>query len=104
MLFRSVACVLDGFPVSAAAFAAWKIEPAVAGYCFAGHRSRVKGHAPVLAAMGLEPIVSLDMRLGEGTGAVIGGFIVELAAKAAAEMASFDSAAVSKGSGDERDF
>lgn len=101
---RGIACVMDGFPVSAAVYAAWRMDAAVAGYCFAGHRSRVKGHAPILAAMGLEPIVSLEMRLGEGTGAVIGGFLVELAAKAASEMASFDSVAVSKSERDERNY
>lgn len=98
---RRTACVLDGFPVTAAAYAAWRIDPSVADYCFAGHRSKVKGHAPVLAALGLEPIVSLDMRLGEGTGAAIGGFLVELACRAAAEMATFESVGVSRTEQDE---
>ena len=99
-----VGCVLDGFPVTAAAYMAYKLRPSVTDYLFAGHRSRVAGHAPVLAALGLEPIVSLDMRLGEGTGAVIGGFIMELGVKAAREMASFAQAKVSESSGDEKDF
>ncbi len=67
-----IGCVLDGFPVSSAAYGAWKIDPTVADFLFAGHRSKVKGHGPILAALGLEPILSLDMRLGEGTGAVLG--------------------------------
>jgi nicotinate-nucleotide--dimethylbenzimidazole phosphoribosyltransferase len=101
---RGICCVMDGFPVSSAVYAAWRMDGDVTKYCFAGHRSRVKGHGPILAEMGLEPIVSLEMRLGEGTGAVIGGFLVELAAKAASEMASFDSVAVSKSERDERNY
>jgi nicotinate-nucleotide--dimethylbenzimidazole phosphoribosyltransferase len=101
---RGIGCVIDGFPVSSAACAAWRMDPGVIDYLFAGHKSRVKGHAPVLAAMGLEPIVSMEMRLGEGTGAVTGGFMVELGVKAAREMASFEQMGVSKGSSDEKNF
>jgi nicotinate-nucleotide--dimethylbenzimidazole phosphoribosyltransferase len=57
----------------------------------------------VLDAMGLDPVVSLDMRLGEGSGAVIGGFIVELGARIAGEMARFSELAVSAASG-EKDY
>lgn len=91
----SIACVLDGFPVTAAAFMAFLINPKVTGWLFAGHLSKVAGHRPVLERMGLEPIVSLNMRLGEGTGAVIGGHIVELGVLAARNMASFAGARVS---------
>ncbi|HPE89289.1 MAG TPA: nicotinate-nucleotide--dimethylbenzimidazole phosphoribosyltransferase [Spirochaetales bacterium] len=101
---KGVACMLDGFPITAGAVIAWKIDPNVTDYLFAGHQSRVKGHRPVLEALGLEPVVSLDMRLGEGTGAVIGGFIVELGARIAGEMSRFSEAAVSKASGEEKDF
>ncbi|HUW70946.1 MAG TPA: nicotinate-nucleotide--dimethylbenzimidazole phosphoribosyltransferase [bacterium] len=99
-----VACVLDGFPITAGAAIAWKIDPSVIGYLFAGHQSRVKGHRPVLDAMGLEPVVDLGMRLGEGTGAVIGGFVVELGAKVAGQMARFSELAVSRANADEKDF
>jgi nicotinate-nucleotide--dimethylbenzimidazole phosphoribosyltransferase len=99
-----VACMIDGFPITAAAAIAWKIDPAVTGYLFAGHQSKVKGHKPVLDAMGLDPVVSLDMRLGEGTGAVIGGFIVELGARIAGEMARFSQLEVSKATADEKDY
>jgi nicotinate-nucleotide--dimethylbenzimidazole phosphoribosyltransferase len=92
---KKIACVLDGFPVTAAAYMAYLINPRVTSWLFAGHLSRVAGHRPVLDRMGLEPIVSLDMRLGEGTGAVIGGHIVELAVMAARNMASFSEAHVS---------
>lgn len=101
---RGIACMIDGFPITAAATLAWKIDASVADYLFAGHLSKVKGHLPVLRAMGLEPVVSLDMRLGEGTGAVIGGFVVELGAKIAGEMARFSELAVSKAVKDEKDY
>jgi nicotinate-nucleotide--dimethylbenzimidazole phosphoribosyltransferase len=90
-----IPCVLDGFPVSAAAYMAYLINPKTVNWLFAGHLSRVAGHKPVLTALGLDPIVNLDMRLGEGTGAVIGGFIIELAVRAARDMASFSRAHVS---------
>jgi nicotinate-nucleotide--dimethylbenzimidazole phosphoribosyltransferase len=92
---RGIGCVLDGFPVTAAAYMAYLINPQVRGWLFAGHLSKVAGHRPLLDRMGLDPIVDLDMRLGEGTGAVIGGYLVELGVKAAREMASFSSAHVS---------
>lgn len=99
-----VAVMLDGFPITAAAVIAWKMDPNVTSFLFAGHQSRVKGHKPILDALGLEPVVSLDMRLGEGTGAVIGGFIVELGARIASEMATFSAMAVSTALADEKDY
>jgi nicotinate-nucleotide--dimethylbenzimidazole phosphoribosyltransferase len=99
-----VACMIDGFPVTAAAYMAFMIDPEVASYLFAGHLGKVKGHGPILERMGLEPIVAFDMRLGEGTGAVIGGFMVDLASKTACEMASFESAGVSKSGDVEKNF
>jgi nicotinate-nucleotide--dimethylbenzimidazole phosphoribosyltransferase len=92
---RGIACVLDGFPVTAAAYMAYLINPQVTSYLFAGHRSKVAGHQPILDALGLSPIVSLDMHLGEGTGAVIGGYIVELGVITARTMSSFSQAGVS---------
>jgi nicotinate-nucleotide--dimethylbenzimidazole phosphoribosyltransferase len=92
---KGIGCVLDGFPVSSAAYMAYLINPQVRDWLFAGHLSKVAGHRPLLDHMGLDPVVDLDMRLGEGTGAVIGGHIVELGVKAAREMASFSSAHVS---------
>jgi nicotinate-nucleotide--dimethylbenzimidazole phosphoribosyltransferase len=89
---KGIPCVLDGFPVSSAAYMAYLINPDVRNWLFAGHLSKVAGHLPVLERMGLEPVVQLDMRLGEGTGAVIGGHIIELGVKAACEMASFSRA------------
>jgi nicotinate-nucleotide--dimethylbenzimidazole phosphoribosyltransferase len=101
---KGIACVLDGFPVGAAAYMAYSIDPGVKEFLFAGHRSKVSGHGPVLAALGLEPIVDLRMRLGEGTGAVIGGYMIELGVRCSAEMASFDQAGVSESQDDEKNF
>jgi nicotinate-nucleotide--dimethylbenzimidazole phosphoribosyltransferase len=92
---RGIACVLDGFPVSAAAYMAYLINPKVTDYLFAGHLSKVAGHRHLLDKKGLEPVVSLDLHLGEGTGAVIGGHIVELGVLASRNMATFASAQVS---------
>lgn len=94
---KGTACVLDGFPVTAAAYMAYLLDASVKDYLFAGHLSKVSGHRVVLEKMGLKPIVQLEMRLGEGTGAVIGGFIAELGAVCARDMASFASAGVSEG-------
>jgi nicotinate-nucleotide--dimethylbenzimidazole phosphoribosyltransferase len=99
-----VACVLDGFPVTAAAFMAWLINSKISDWLFAGHLSKVAGHKPILERMGLEPIVNLNMRLGEGTGAVIGGHIVELGVLAARQMASFAGAGISGSSATEEKF
>jgi nicotinate-nucleotide--dimethylbenzimidazole phosphoribosyltransferase len=92
---KGIACILDGFPVTAAAYMAYMKNNAIIDYIFAGHLSKVSGHRVVLDKMGLSPIVSLDLHLGEGTGAVIGGFMVELAVDCARNMASFDTAEVS---------
>ncbi|MDR2796996.1 MAG: nicotinate-nucleotide--dimethylbenzimidazole phosphoribosyltransferase [Treponema sp.] len=92
---KGIGCVLDGFPVTAAAYLAAMINPKVTEFLFAGHQSKVAGHRPVLDKLGLSPIVSLDMHLGEGTGAVIGGYIIELAVLTARTMASFSQAQVS---------
>ena len=101
---RKIACVIDGLPVTAGAYLARCIDSTVSAFLFAGHRSKVKGHIVTLNAMGLEPILDLNMRLGEGTGAVLGGFLVSMAANVACEMASFESAGVSRSEGDEKDY
>ena len=94
---NGVPVVLDGFPTTAAALLAWKIDPQLTDYLFAGHLSAVKGHRVLLEAMGLEPILNLQMRLGEGTGGVLATFIIEAAIKMACEMATFEDAAISRG-------
>ncbi len=101
---RKIACLIDGFPVTTGAYLAWRIDPSVSAFLFAGHKSKVKGHIVTLETMGLEPILDLNMRLGEGTGAVLGGFLVSMGANIACEMASFDSAGVSRSEEDEKDY
>ncbi|HEX29772.1 TPA: nicotinate-nucleotide--dimethylbenzimidazole phosphoribosyltransferase [Candidatus Poribacteria bacterium] len=89
--------VIDGFPTTAAACIAHMIDPDLSDYLFAGHRSAVKGHAVLLERLQLRPILDLDMRLGEGTGGVLALSIIDAAVKMANEMATFQSAGVSKG-------
>jgi nicotinate-nucleotide--dimethylbenzimidazole phosphoribosyltransferase len=91
---RRTPVVLDGMIAGAAALVAAAIEPRVVDYCFAGHRSVEPGHAVALARLGLRPLVDLDLRLGEGTGAVLAFPIVDAAGAVLREMATFDSAGV----------
>ena len=92
-----VPVVIDGFPTTAAYLLAYKINPIVKDYAFAGHKSSAKGHEILLKDLGLRPILDLDMRLGEGTGAVLSMSIIEAAVKMIREMATFEEASVSKG-------
>jgi nicotinate-nucleotide--dimethylbenzimidazole phosphoribosyltransferase len=93
---KKVPVVIDGFISTAGALVAYCIEPAVKDYMFAAHNSVEKGHAIILEKMGLRPILDLGLRLGEGTGAAIGMFIIEAGLKIYREMATFDEAGVSK--------
>jgi len=88
--------VTDGFPVTAGALLACRIEPQVRDYLFAGHRSVETGHTRLLQALELRPILELDMRLGEGTGAVLSFPILRAAARVMAGMATFSQAGVSQ--------
>jgi nicotinate-nucleotide--dimethylbenzimidazole phosphoribosyltransferase len=92
---RGSAVVIDGFISGAAALIATGLSPALGDHLFAGHRSAEAGHSIVLDHLGLEPILDLDMRLGEGTGAVLAMSIIDAAAACLAEMATFDEAGVS---------
>jgi len=91
-----IAVVADGFISTAAAAIAFAIEPRVRGYLFAGHQSEEPGHRVLLQYIGLKPILSLNMRLGEGTGAVLAMPIIESAMCLYNEMATFASAGVSE--------
>lgn len=86
--------ILDGVIAGAAALAACALVPDAAGACFAGHRSVEPGHSAALRHLGLRPLVDLDLRLGEGTGAVLALPLLQSAARALAEVATFDSAGV----------
>jgi nicotinate-nucleotide--dimethylbenzimidazole phosphoribosyltransferase len=92
---HGVAIVADGFISTAAAAVAFAIEPRVRDYFFAGHQSEEPGHRVLLEHLGLKPILSLNMRLGEGTGAVLAMPIIESAMCLYNEMATFASAGVS---------
>ena len=93
---RRVPVVLDGVIAGAAALVAQALAPAAVDHCFAGHRSVEPGHVVALARLGLRPLVDLDLRLGEGTGAVLAFPLVEAAGATLREMATFDSAGVAR--------
>ena len=90
-----IAVIVDGFISTAAAALAYALEPRVKDYFFAGHCSEEPGHRFLLDFIGLEPILSLHLRLGEGTGAVLAMPVIESALRVYSEMATFASAGVS---------
>jgi nicotinate-nucleotide--dimethylbenzimidazole phosphoribosyltransferase len=90
--------VIDGFISTAAAALAVAIAPASHGYLIAGHQSEEPGHKLLLAHLQLRPVLSLNMRLGEGTGAVLAMPILESALALYNHMATFASAGVSEAS------
>jgi len=91
-----VPSLVDGFIASAAALAARAIDPAVANWLLASHCSEETGHRLALNALGLEPLVALGMRLGEGSGAATCVPLLQLAIKLHAEMATFAQAGVTE--------
>ncbi len=88
--------VIDGFISGAAALIASAISPSLTDFLIASHCSAESGHRPLLEHLGLKPLLNLDMRLGEGTGAALGIFLAETAARVLAEMATFAEAGVSE--------
>jgi nicotinate-nucleotide--dimethylbenzimidazole phosphoribosyltransferase len=91
-----VPVILDGVIAGAAALAARALSPAAITFCVAGHRSAEPGHTVALTDLGLAPLVDLELRLGEGTGAILALPLVQAAAAALREMATFDSAGVTE--------
>jgi nicotinate-nucleotide--dimethylbenzimidazole phosphoribosyltransferase len=89
-----VPVILDGVIAGAAALAAAALAPDAVAACFAGHRSVEPGHTIALDHLGLRPLVDLGLRLGEGTGAVLALPLVQSAARALRDVATFDSAGV----------
>jgi len=87
--------VLDGFISGAAALIAAGLEPTVRGYLIASHRSQEPGHRLMLEHLGLQPLLDLDLRLGEGTGAALAMPLIEAACRIINDMATFDEAGVS---------
>jgi len=94
---RKVPVVVDGFISGSGALLATSICPAVRDYLFAGHQSVEQGHKVQMEFMGLKPILDLDLRLGEGTGAALAMNLIEAGLKIYLEMATFDGAQVSPG-------
>lgn len=94
---RSRIAVVDGFISSAAALAAMRMAPAVKDYLFFSHMSAEPGHRLFFAQEKLRPIIDLDMRLGEGTGAAIAMQIIEDAVAIYNEMATFSEANIAPG-------
>lgn len=93
---RRTPVVIDGFISSAAALVAAKIAPKSVNYMIASHLSAESGHSLALAEVGLTPMLHMNMRLGEGTGAVIAMNIIHSAAKLMQDMATFEEASVSE--------
>ena len=89
-----VPVVLDGVIAVAAALVARALAPSSVDYCIAGHRSVEPGASTGLAALGLEPLVDLGLRLGEGSGAALAVPLVQAAAALLGQMATFESAGV----------
>ncbi len=87
--------VLDGFISGAAALLAVALQPRCVGYLVASHLSVECGHRAVMQHLGVTPLLDLDLRLGEGTGACLGIGLVQAAVKLLTQMATFDDAGIS---------
>jgi nicotinate-nucleotide--dimethylbenzimidazole phosphoribosyltransferase len=96
---KRIPIVIDGFISGAAALIAMGLAPQIKDYIIAGHVSAEAGHTAMLKYMGLKPLLSLDLRLGEGTGAALGLFIAEASVRTLNEMATFAEAGVSEEEG-----
>jgi len=91
-----VPVVIDGFISTAGALIAYSLDPKTKDYMFAAHMSQETGHKAMLEKIGLRPILDLDLRLGEGTGAALAMFVIEAGLKIYKEMATFGEAGVSE--------
>ncbi len=91
-----VPVMVDGFISGAAAMIAVALAPQVKDYLIAAHVSAERGHRLMLQHLGLKPLVDMEMRLGEGTGAALGIFLAESACRILSEMATFGEAGVSE--------
>ncbi|HYM16239.1 MAG TPA: nicotinate-nucleotide--dimethylbenzimidazole phosphoribosyltransferase [Dehalococcoidia bacterium] len=89
--------VLDGYPTTAAALVAAGVAPPSVDYMLTSHQSAEPGHRVALQHLGLRPLLDLEMRLGEGTGAALAMTLLDAALRIPREMATFDSAGVSHG-------
>jgi len=91
-----VPVVLDGFIAGAAALIAAGFQPRCCEYLIASHRSVERGHQAALDRLGLVPLLDLDLRLGEGTGACLGISLIQASIKILTQMATFEEAGVSE--------
>ncbi len=92
---KRIPVVVDGFISTAGALIAHTLNPVVADYLFAAHNSVEVGHRVMLNHMGLRPVLDLDLRLGEGTGAALAMMLIEGGLKIYREMATFGEAGIS---------
>ena len=93
---NKIPIVIDGFISGAAAVAAIQFDENVRDYCFFSHLSAEAGHINAMKAIGVKPILDLDLRLGEGTGAVLAFNIIQAGVKIMHEMSTFEDAGVSE--------
>lgn len=93
---RRIPVLLDGFISGSAALAAVAIAPDARGYLIASHRSSELGHGAILEALGLRPLLDLELRLGEGTGAALAVPLLRAAVAVLDEMATFAEAGVAE--------
>ena len=91
---QGLAVLIDGFIASVAALLAMEINAECQGWFFYGHRSQEKGHQLVLEQVNARPLLDLDMRLGEGSGAVAAVPLLQMACKCHNEMATFEQARI----------
>jgi nicotinate-nucleotide--dimethylbenzimidazole phosphoribosyltransferase len=91
---HQLAVVLDGFITGVAALVAMRREPSVSAVLMAGHRSAEPAHHDILKALKLEPLLELDMRLGEGSGAALAMALVTTACRIDNEMVTFEEAGI----------
>ncbi|MCH8622108.1 nicotinate-nucleotide--dimethylbenzimidazole phosphoribosyltransferase [Undibacterium sp. TS12] len=93
---RRMVLLIDGFIVTSALLVAARMQPAVLDYCVFSHQSDESGHARMLQALRVKPVLQLDLRLGEGTGAALVYPVVQAAVNFLNQMATFASAQVSE--------
>jgi nicotinate-nucleotide--dimethylbenzimidazole phosphoribosyltransferase len=99
---KGVPLVLDGYPTTASALVAASLAPLSVAYMFASHASAEPGHRIALDHLELRPLLDLDMRLGEGSGAALAFSVLDAALRLPREMATFDSAGVSRSTSETR--
>ncbi|MBR7792699.1 nicotinate-nucleotide--dimethylbenzimidazole phosphoribosyltransferase [Undibacterium sp. FT147W] len=97
---RRKVLLIDGFIVSSALLVAARLQPDILDYCVFSHQSDESGHARLLQALQVNPVLKLDLRLGEGTGAALVYPMVQAAVNFLNQMATFGSAQVSEKSAD----